>query len=163
MSCLAKWIFEISLVMLRLFTISIKLCFPQSYPRRHPLNLQTSFLKWYFCLLSYFCYHCNVLQINFFKLYNRYCSNHSRALELLTTRMSNRKKLRRFLEVVASYISFFFFFSLSVCGLTSCYLQECSQNKECRSLMLPAFLILPIQRICKYGLFFKVCCSQTHS
>jgi len=36
------------------------------------------------------------------------------------------------------------------------FLKQCFSRKECRNLSLPAFLIEPIQRLCKYPLFMRV-------
>lgn len=40
------------------------------------------------------------------------------------------------------------------------FLQEASQNPECRGLDLQAWLIKPLQRLCKYPLLMRV--SRIH-
>jgi len=68
-------------------------------------------------------------------VYANYCSNQQTALSTLE-RLKNKKKMAKFLA-------------------------ETKQIEETRGLELEAFIIMPVQRICKYPLLFKELMSAT--
>ena len=69
-------------------------------------------------------------------LYSTYCSNQPNIHSRLTSYQS-------------TYIEF------------KKHLETCFKHGECRKLQLDSFLILPLQRICKYPLFFKQLVTYT--
>ncbi|KAI8813459.1 hypothetical protein BJ742DRAFT_431196 [Cladochytrium replicatum] len=72
----------------------------------------------------------------FFKIYNTYCGNQPEAVSFLRTQKSNPE--------------------------LQLFLQYCQLRPECRGLDIGAFLLKPIQRICKYPLLLKQILKHTN-
>jgi hypothetical protein len=66
----------------------------------------------------------------YFKMYGQYCTNFMEAQQLAVTCSRASPELAQFLDM-------------------------CREDSRCRGLSLPDFLIKPVQRICKYPLFFR--------
>jgi len=64
-------------------------------------------------------------------MYSDYCSNHFASTQLF-------KELQRENEEIAAFAKALY------------------RNKRCRQLDVPSFLIMPLQRVCKYPLLLKV-------
>lgn len=73
---------------------------------------------------------CFILLSKCLVLYSEYCSNHPRAAQLIEKLVASSKALRSFLDYATS-------------------------QPELKGLGLQAFLIKPVQRICKYPLFLR--------
>ncbi|KAL6066261.1 Rho guanine nucleotide exchange factor 4 [Balamuthia mandrillaris] len=74
--------------------------------------------------------------VNLFKLYAIYCSNHG----------TTQEKVQNFKNRSAEFAQF---------------LEECLVDPECRNLPLDAFLIMPLQRMCKYPLLLRELLKNT--
>ena len=69
-------------------------------------------------------------------LYSTYCSNQPNIHSRLTSYQNTNNEFKKFLDT-------------------------CFRREECRKLEIDSFLILPLQRICKYPLFFKQLVNYT--
>lgn len=72
---------------------------------------------------------------DYFKMYTQYCTIHTQALILLEQLTKTRQELVKTIQI-------------------------CESDPKCRGLFLSSFLIKPVQRICKYPLFFKASDSE---
>eukprot|EP01103_Thecamoeba_quadrilineata_P012981 TRINITY_DN3474_c0_g1_i2.p1 TRINITY_DN3474_c0_g1~~TRINITY_DN3474_c0_g1_i2.p1 ORF type:complete len:555 (+),score=136.68 TRINITY_DN3474_c0_g1_i2:31-1695(+) len=77
-------------------------------------------------------------RVDRFKLYAAYCSNQSFVVSRLSSIRANNKPFATFLD-------------------------EAFKNSRCRLLPLDSFLILPLQRVCKYPLLLKELLQSTES
>ena len=93
------------------------------------------------------------LQQEKFGVYGKFCSNHQQSSRMLSILQIKYVEFKNFLDV--SRISSFSnddFSNIPICFV----LQSCIVKPELRKLLLSDFLIMPIQRICKYPLLLKV-------
>ncbi|KAL7746222.1 Rho guanine nucleotide exchange factor 3 [Sorochytrium milnesiophthora] len=102
----------------------------------------------------------------YFKMYNVYCNNHPEAIDFLQTLMRAKKKKKNGKTSSSSPASMGGGTSSTVAANFVAFLHECKQNPHLRGLELASFLLLPVQRLCKYPLLLKEvlkCTPETHS
>eukprot|EP01088_Endostelium_zonatum_P014429 TRINITY_DN3179_c2_g1_i4.p1 TRINITY_DN3179_c2_g1~~TRINITY_DN3179_c2_g1_i4.p1 ORF type:complete len:1001 (+),score=369.59 TRINITY_DN3179_c2_g1_i4:161-3163(+) len=75
-------------------------------------------------------------RVNMFKIYAPYCSNHHKAIEKTMEMKEKRDPFKAFIDY-------------------------CFASEECRGLTLEAYLIKPLQRICKYPLLIAALLQST--
>lgn len=95
------------------------------------LEMVRNCLPFFFSCASDFFFSPSPPQHPYFKLYMGYCTNHAASLSTL-------KKLKNN-------------------GAFAAFIEEVRQKPECRKLDIEAYLIKPLQRICRYPLLLKVC------
>jgi hypothetical protein len=113
------------------------------------------------------------MQGDMLKLYAVYCSNQPNISNLVKTYKQEKEEFASYLQVRCCALLPIVLANkqtLRPIGIVltanwSCmHLQKSFRRKECRKLDMESFLIMPLQRLCKYPLLLKVlpCIPHTH-